>query len=116
MRRLSRRQLRGLILREMAEKQVPPEIARKAQKVGQGYIVDVTQMEGSGGGYYPGYKVKNGMATLDTDNVGDLVYMLMDTPGLGISFYQGEDEDDSPPSGDEMRYQYIPGQPWKHET
>ena len=95
--KLNRKQLRKMILREMAEmmpdvKPIPPEIAKKAQKVGQGYLIDVSNMEASGGGDYPGYTVRKGIATLDTDNVGSLVYMLMDTPGLGISFYPDEDE------------------------
>ena len=89
--KLNRRHIRKLILREMSEMMpeanpVPPYIAQKAQEVGTGYIIDVSDMEGSGGGFYPGYIVDGGMARLDKEDVGTLAELLvsLSPPGGNI--------------------------------
>ena len=51
--------------------EVPPGIQQKAQLIGQGVIIDITNMEGSGGGDYPAYVVFNGIATLLMNDFGN---------------------------------------------
>lgn len=101
--RLNRRHIRKLILKEMSDMMsevnpVPPHIAQKAQEVGSGYIIDVSSMEGSGGGFYPGYVVETGLARLDKEDVGRLAEYLVElNPPMGnigetIFLYPNESE------------------------
>jgi len=101
--KLNRKHIRKLILREMSEMMpevnpVPSHIAQKAQEVESGYIIDVSSMEGSGGGFYPGYIVDGGMARLDKEDVGRLAEYLVElNPPMGnigetIFLYPNESE------------------------
>ena len=84
--KISKRQLRRIIREEVAmteRKQVPAgyedvaqSIQEKSQQIGSGFIIDVNDMEGSGGGYYPLYRVDGGKATLDVKHIGNLAYAL----------------------------------------
>jgi len=108
--RLNRRHIRKLILKEMSDMMsevnpVPPHIAQKAQEVGSGYIIDLSSMEGSGGGFYPGYVVEGGLARLDKEDVGRLAEYLVELnpPGGNIGetifLHSNESETAVPQSG-----------------
>ena len=93
---INRKKLRKLILREMAgNMMVPQHIAQKAQQIGNGYIIDVSAMEGSGGGYYPGYAVQNGMAYLDQAHIStfeEYIYLLGDYGDGNVHIYPNQSE------------------------
>ena len=84
--KITRKQLRRIIQEEVAmteRKKVPAgyekvaqSIEEKAKQIGSGFIIDVNDMEGSGGGYYPLYRVVGGSATLDVKHIGDLAYAV----------------------------------------
>ena len=98
--RLNRKHIRKLILREMAEmtydyKEIPQHIGQKAQQMGNGYIIDVGGMEGSGGGNYPGYVVENGLASLDKEHVNtfeEYVFLLSDYGKNNVHIYPDQKE------------------------
>jgi len=53
-------------------------------------IIDVTAMEGSGGGLYPMYQVdENGHMTVIVEDVGDIVYDYFDALPQGTYMWQG---------------------------
>ena len=81
--KITRNQLRRIIQEEvaMAEKKVPAgyekvaqSIEEKAQQVGDGFILDINEMEASAGGYYPLYRVVGGKAIEEVKHIGNLAY------------------------------------------
>ena len=94
--KLNRKQLRNLILKEMAGSfPVEPSTYRPeptpghrrslnalARKINDGYIIDLSEMEGSGGGSYPLYAVMNGGLSQLNHNIGaDLAIGILDAEG-----------------------------------
>jgi len=74
---------------------IAPHIAQKAQEIGNGYIIDVGAMEGSGGGNYPGYVVENGLASLDKEHVRtfeEYVFLLSDYGKNSVHIYPDQEE------------------------
>ena len=53
---------------------VAQSIEEKAMQIGRGFILDVNDMEASGGGFYPLYSVAGGKATVVVKHIGDLAY------------------------------------------
>ena len=79
--KITRKQLRRIIKEELntiveASSNIATSIEEKAAQIGRGYIVDLSNMEGSGGGDYPLYRVAGGKASLQVSNIGDLGYAL----------------------------------------
>ena len=82
--KITRNQLRRIIQEEVAmteRKKVPAgyekvaqSIEEKAQQVGDGFILDVNDMEASGGGFYPLYRVVGGKATEEVKHIGNLAF------------------------------------------
>ena len=90
--KLNRKQLRRLILREMAGKfpvepstyrpEESPDLNTLAREINDGYIIDLSEMEGSGGGSYPLYAVMNGgLSQLNGDIGADLANGILDAEG-----------------------------------
>lgn len=110
--KLNRKQLRKLILREMAGKflvepstyrpEESPGLNALASEIKDGYIIDLSEMEGSGGGQYPLYAVMNGGLSLLNGHIGaDLANEILDAEGdyIGYIFdyvekYDGDEEFD----------------------
>ena len=114
--KLNRKQLRKLILREMAGSfPIEPSTYRPektpghrrslnalAMEINDGYIIDLSEMEGSGGGSYPLYAVMNGgLSQLNGDIGADLANGILDAEGdyKGYIFdyverYDGDEEFD----------------------
>ena len=99
--KLSRKHIRKLILQEMSRSGpmpsvlAPPSIMEKAQQIGNGYIIDVSAMEGTGGGYYPGYVVKDGQGLLDKEHVStfeEYVFLLGDYGKDNVHIYPDQEE------------------------
>ena len=42
-----------------------------------GVVVDITQMEGTGGGFYPSYLCRDGVYTQLSDDIGEAAYILL---------------------------------------
>jgi hypothetical protein len=70
MAKMRRRQLRQMILEQMAVPQIDPDIQRMANEIQAGTIIDLSEMEGAGGGRYPVYKVVGGQAMLSIEDLG----------------------------------------------
>ena len=94
--KLNRNQIWKLILREMARSfPVEPSTYRPeptpghrrslnalAREINDGYIIDLSEMEGSGGGSYPLYAVMNGgLSQLNGDIGADLANGILDAEG-----------------------------------
>ena len=111
--KLNRRQLRNMILREMADSfPVEPSTYRSdwaapglralAGEIKDGYVINLSEMEGSGGGEYPLYAVMNGGLSLLNRHIGaDLANEILDAEGdyIGYIFdyverYDGDEEFD----------------------
>ena len=96
--KLNRKQLRKMILREMgAAFPVEPSTYRSdwaapglralAREIKDGYLIDLSEMEGSGGGEYPLYAVMNGGLSLLNGHIGaDLANEILDAEGDYIGY------------------------------
>ena len=87
--KINRRQLRKMILREFRDTHGsftgynPRENLKDfAAAIESGYIIDLSAMEGSGGGYYPLYEVSNGRLRMINEHIGaDLAHEIVDAEG-----------------------------------
>ena len=70
MTKMNRKQLRQMILEQMTVSQIDPDIQRMASEIQEGTIIDMSEMEGAGGGRYPVYKVEAGQARLVIADLG----------------------------------------------
>ena len=99
--KLNRKQLRKMILREMAGSfPVEPSTYRPektpghrrsltalARAINDGYIIDLSEMEASGGGSYPLYAVMNGGLSQLNDDIGTyLAIEILDAEGDYIGY------------------------------
>ena len=99
--KLNRKQLRKMILREMAGSfPIEPSTYRPektpghrrslnalARAINDGYIIDLSEMEGSGGGSYPLYAVMNGGLSQLNDDIGAyLANEILDAEGDYIGY------------------------------
>ena len=95
--KLNRKQLRKMILREMAgsfpeepstyRPEESPGLNALARKINDGYIIDLSEMEGSGGGSYPLYAVMNGGLSQLNDDIGAyLANEILDAEGDYIGY------------------------------
>ena len=64
------------VIKPKGYENVSVTIDEKAKEIGSGFIIDVNDMEASGGGFYPLYRVVGGNATLDVKHIGDLAYAV----------------------------------------
>ena len=76
MAKISRKEIRNMILEQMSMPQIDPDIQRMASEIQVGTIMDFSNMEGTGGGKYPVYKVENGQARLVIEDLGDVAYLI----------------------------------------